>query len=166
MPTYVLKNTVKNKLPSNLPDELNDARIETLIGYASAEVDEMAGRQFSRQYNSNTQKFPDITDDPATPQTIELCTMWLVLSYCYEEMGDYENRGDEDNDVPNKIYYRRLCESKMKKINAGDIDLDISGTAQVENIDKYPTSSEETDMKHWNKISNLDTLLPPSETTE
>lgn len=151
MPAYVELASVKAKLPSSLPAALSDSRINTLIGKASSECDDLAGTEFSRQFATNTQKFPDITDsDPTTPATIEQCALWLTLSRCYEELGE-ENRGVEGGrEKSNKVYYRELAEKKLEQVRTGEIDLnlgDYSKDTAWEAYEKYPDDESDMDRK-------------------
>ena len=161
MANYVALTTVTNKLPSGYDNDVSDSRIQnTLIVEASNEVDELAGFGFPRIYNSNAQKFPEINDTPTTPATISLCALWLTLSRVYEEMGDKSNRGDEENEVPNKTYYRRLAINKMKDVRDGKVDLSVEANETIATQSKYFDSDVETDMDHKLKMNEMDTLYP------
>ena len=142
MPAYVTLASVKAKLPGSLPTALSDARITILLGEASSECDDLVGSEYSRQFASNTQKFPDITEsDPTTPATINLCALWLTLARCYEELGE-DNRGVEGGrEKSNKVYYRELAEKKLELVRTGQIDLNLGEydkTSKWEAYDKYP----------------------------
>ena len=147
MPSYCVYTRVLNDLPSSLPSSLTDtsyALIKTYISDASGEIDERVGKKWARQYKTSTQKFPDITDTPATPKLVELCCVYLTLSMCFAKMGE-DNRGDDDSGrVPLKVYYRKLGEDLLKKIaHDDDVDLDISTENPFWYQEKYP--DDETD---------------------
>jgi hypothetical protein len=148
---YTTQAKITAKLPATLPTTFDAAYFTTLIADASGEIDDMAGVMWPRQFKSNVQKFPDITDSPATPKTIELCTIWLALAAAFEDLGE-ENRGNEPGaSKPNKVYYRELAEAKMDRVAAGTISLYI-GAAYADNkanlfgsTEKYP--DDETDLE-------------------
>jgi len=161
MPAYCLYTRVLNDLPTSLPSSLTTgtyALIVTYIGDASGEIDERVGKKWARQYKTSTQKFPDITDSPATPKLVELCCVYLTLSMCFAKMGE-ENRGDEDNDrVPLKVYYRRLGERLLKEIaNADEVDLNIDYENKFYIEDKYPTATTEASYDRKFTNTELDT---------
>jgi hypothetical protein len=159
MPAYCLYTRVLNDLPTSLPSSLTAstyALIKTYIGDASGEIDERVGKKWARQYNSSTQKFPDITDTPATPKLVELCCVYLTLSMCFAKMGE-ENRADEDaGRVPLKVYYRNLAEKLLIAIADSDqVDLDISTENKFWYQEKYP--DDETDYDRVFTNDELDT---------
>jgi len=162
MANYVALATVTAKLPAGYTSTVSDNRISTvLIVQASNEVDDLAGPDFPRVHNSNAQKFPEITATPATPATIELCALWLTLSRVFEELSDLENRGDDEDTVPNKVYYRRLAEKKMAQVRDSEIDVgQVEPSVSVEYQNKYFDSDIEEDMDHILKKSEMDTLWP------
>lgn len=140
MASYVALATVTAELPTG--HGLADATVNGYISDASAEVDELAGNRFPLAYNSDAQKFPEITGTPATPKTIEQCALWLALSYCFAAL-QKANRYMDDNNPPNKVYYRDLAEAKLEKVAAGEIDLNIAVQSVLYADDKYP--DDETD---------------------
>lgn len=162
MANYVLLATVTAKLPTGYNATISDNRISTtLIVEASNECDDLVGAGFSRSYNSNAQKFPEITDTPATPVTIQLCALWLTLSRVYEELSDIANNAsDEENETPNKVYYRRLAEQKLEAVRSGVIDLTVEMSGQVQAQNKYFDSDVENDMDHKHKWTEMDTYYP------
>ena len=158
MPNYVARASVTAKLPSGYSDVLDNDRIDDLITNASGEIEEMAGTRFSLQYETSTQKFPEITDSTyTTPKTIELCALWLTLSYCYEELAD-ANRGDVENFETNKVYYRRIATEKMEKVADGEIDLGIGLTTKIYATEKYPDDESSFDRVFTN--TDMDTYYP------
>ena len=152
MPAYVTLTKVKSWLPSG--HGISDDDLNTIIGDSSEEIEEMAGKLYVKQYETNTQKFPDIDDDPATPKTIELCTLWLVLAESYARI-EIDNSGDESNTQPKKKYYRDKAEAKMTKVAAGEIDIDISVENPFYAEEKYPDDETDFDRKFTN--DELDT---------
>lgn len=153
MPSYVTVANVKLKLPASLPTALSDARIAVLVANASGEIDELVGNNYAKSYQTNTQRFPNITDTTyTTPKTIELCALWLTLSACFEELGE-ENRGAEDvNNKPNKIYYRELAEKKLEQIRSGEIQLSVlSHGTHWETDDKYVDDESDMDRVFTNE---------------
>ena len=154
MPTYTTYAKVNADLPSG--HGILEATINTRISEASDEVDVRVGKKYARQYETNTQKFPDIDSDPATPSLVEKCCRWLVLAECFEDLGQ-DNRGDEETDgnVPAKIYYRRKAEKVLKEIATDDVmDLNISVENKFYYTEKYPDDESDFDRKFTNE--NLD----------
>ena len=162
MPTYCTVTRVLNDLPASRPSSLTAtsyALISTYIGDASGEIDERVGKKWARQYKTSTQKFPDITDTPATPKTVELAAIYLTLSWCYTKLGE-ENRGEDDNGRdPMKVYYRKLAEKLIKQIADDDnVDLDIATENPFWYQEKYP--DDETDYDRVFTNTELDAYLP------
>jgi hypothetical protein len=162
MPAYCTVTRVLNDLPASLPSSLTAtsyALITTYIGDASGEIDDRVGKKWARQYKTSTQKFPDITDSPATPKLVELCAIYLTLSWCYTKLGE-ENRGEDDNGrEPMKVYYRRLAEKLMEQIaHADTVDLNISTENKFDYQEKYPDDETAYDRVFTN--DDLDTYLP------
>lgn len=157
MANYVAQATVTAKLTTGAVTELTTGRIDALIISASNEVDDLVGPGFARSYNSNTQKFPQITDSPATPATVELCALWLTLSRCYEELSDEVNFGNEENSRPAKIYYRDLADKRLTMIRNREITLNVEGI-EAEVIEKYFDATVEDGMDHIFKKSDMDAL--------
>ena len=154
MPAYCAYTRVLNDLPSSLPSSLTAttyALVKTYIGDASGEIDDRVGKKWARQYATNTQKFPDITDSPATPKLVELCCVYLTLSYCFAKMGE-DNRGDEDaGRLPLKVYYRNLAEKLMEEIAHSDsVDLNITAENKFDYQEKYPDDETEYDRTFTN----------------
>jgi hypothetical protein len=149
-------------LPASLPSSLtatSHALISTYIGDASGEIDERVGKKWARQYKTSTQKFPDITDTPATPKLVELTAIYLTLFWCFTKLGE-ENRGEDDNGrEPMKVYYRKLAERLLKQIADDDnVDLDITTENPFWYQEKYP--DDETDYDRVFTNTELDAYLP------
>lgn len=160
MPTYCTSSKLTDNLPDNLPTAMNATYLASQISDASAECDELVGSHFSRVYESNTQKFPDITSTPATPKTIEQCALWLALSRCYEKL-EVENYGAEDQATPRSIYFRNKAENKLKEVRDGVVELNVTSVSSgIETADRYLESDVESDKDWQNKLSEMDVLLP------
>ena len=157
MAAYVTRTKLTDNLPESLPSDMDSAYLDTQIGDASSEVDELAGHQYTRSYKSGVQKFPDITDSPATPPSIEQCALWLALSRCYEKL-EAENLGGDDEVTPRKIYYRNKAEKKLKDIADGKVDLNVTQSGIIAMKERYPDA--EDDMDHVVKKTELDRLYP------
>ena len=154
MPTYTTYSKVNADLPSG--HGILEATIDTYISEASDEVEVRVGKKYARQYKTSTQKFPDITDSPATPSLIEKCCRWLVLAECYEDLGQ-DNRGDEqtEGNLPEKVYYRRKAEKVLKEIATDDtMDLNVSVENKFWSQEKYPDDESDYDRIFTNE--NLD----------
>ena len=73
MPTYFTDAFMTEMIPTSLPASINtDEERATYIARGSAWADSAVGKQFSIGAGGvDGQKFPDITDDPATPEIIQ-----------------------------------------------------------------------------------------------
>lgn len=157
MAAYVTRVKLSDNLPDSLPSDMDNAYLDTQISDASSEVDELAGHQYTRSYKSSVQKFPDITDSPATPPSIEQCALWFSLSRCYEKL-ETENLGGDDEVTPRKIYYRNKAEKKLKDIADGKVDLSVVSSGIIATKERYPEN--EDDMDHVVTKTELDRLYP------
>jgi hypothetical protein len=160
MASYCTSAKLTGALPSSLPTSMDATFLATQITDASGEVDELAGAGFPLAYESNAQKFPNITDSPATPKTIEQCALWLALSRCYERL-EVENYGTDDETTPRSIYFRNKAEAKLAMVRSGEIELKVTARAAgIELADRYVDGTAEADKDWLNKRSEMDTLLP------
>lgn len=93
MPTYTDSTAVLNELPASPPSSVTD-KTAVDIASASAMVESLSGPRFSLSYKSGIQKFPDITDSPATPEIIKQAATFLAASYQYQRL-EQVNRNKE-----------------------------------------------------------------------
>lgn len=86
MATYCTDAQVTRWLPDNLPADF-DSAAERLayITEASAQLDAIIGPRFA--LNASFQKFPDVTDSPATPAVIQLPASLLAAALILLAMG-------------------------------------------------------------------------------
>ena len=159
MASYCTSAKLTANLPGDLPTSMNATYLTTQITDASAECDELVGSRYARVYESNVQKFPNVSSTPATPKTIEQCALWLALSRCYETL-DVSNFGAEDESTPRAIYFRNKAETKLARVASGEIDLSVEFGAQVTTIDRYFESDVETEKDWLSKRNEMDALWP------
>lgn len=128
MPTYCTDTRITEELMNNLPSEISAAYRTTQIADASAEVDALAGSNFPLAYSSSSQRFPNITDSPATPVLIEKCTIWLACSYIWTTIyATTRFSGDGESETPAERYRRYVT----NRSNTGMLDKVRSGELQI-----------------------------------
>ena len=140
MPTYTTIANVEDLLPDSLPPSITTAMKNQWIADASSIVDGMAGPQFPML--SSNQKFPDITDSPATPAWIELCARWLGAHFGFLKLRELNKSGAKGGKSQSQSYYD-LAEKALKRIRASDVDVfDANGAnlASAEQI--YSTTTK------------------------
>lgn len=134
MPSYTDLVAVKAEIPNTPPsnpstgesyssDDWN-TKLSSIISSNSQLVDDAVGGNYLFAYKDSTQKFPDITDSPATPGTIQAITRDLAIC---EALGYYSiNYVDADN-AP-RLRRRNNAEKKLKDIREGVIKISVEGT--------------------------------------
>lgn len=125
MPTYTTSAKVQLELPSTLPTDFVTNYMATMIADASAIVEDEVGTDYAFNYNSSTEKFPAITDSPATPALIEKITRALAAAEGYVRLGEINKISDEES-MEGKL--REWAEEKLQKIRDGEIIISLSGT--------------------------------------
>jgi len=84
MPTYCTDEQVVRLLPTNLPTDVDTEAERTAAGYrteASRAAEEMVGPSFGMgTFDSATQKYPNVTGTPSTPQSIQRLTATIAAS--------------------------------------------------------------------------------------
>lgn len=128
MPNYTTVTKVKAELPSDPPEDYNattwQAVIEQVISENSQYVDDNVGGNYSFDYESATQKFPEIDSDPATPKTIEKISRYL----CAAELLAYYSGIYTTEDNSQRLRRRNWAEETLEKIRSGEIQISISGS--------------------------------------
>lgn len=134
MPTYTTVAKVKADLPSGVPTDPSTgsafsangwtAKIGEIIDEQSQYVDDNVGGNYAFSYGSNDQKFPDITDDPATPATIDKITKNLCVAECLGYFSGIYNA----NDNTLRVRRRDWAENKLRAIRTGEIQISVAGT--------------------------------------
>ena len=104
MPAYTTLAKVMAELPADRPNnpateleftaEAWQTRLTEIIAENSQLVDDGVGGNYSFAYKTSTQKFPDITDDPATPSTIEKICRYLCIVDALAYHSGYYTEGD------------------------------------------------------------------------
>ena len=94
MAIYTSDDNLLIELPDNLPDAV-DSSAERLvyIQLAGSLADSLVGPRYP--VGENGQKFPDITDSPATPPLIELAARKLAAGMIYRVIGVVARDGGE-----------------------------------------------------------------------
>jgi len=127
MASYTSDAKLLVELPSSLPSTLSSAVRAQYISDASAEVDSRVGPRYGLDYATNTQRFPDITDDPATPEVIEQIARWLAAARCYRKLGDINRDVATGMSTPER--YEKQAWELLKEIKTGGIQIvDSDGT--------------------------------------
>lgn len=128
MSRYTSDENLVRELPDNLPAAL-DTEAERLvyIEQASAMADALVGPRFPvRTYGEARQKFPDITDSPATPPLIELATRKLAASMIYGAITvvgrENELRGGKELQDEALEWFRRIREGEIPVADADGTD--------------------------------------------
>lgn len=122
MPAYTDDTTVLAHLPANPPNEVTGYTDDD-IADASAIVESKVGPEFPLSYKSGTQKFPDITDSPATPAIIKLAATWLAASFQYVRLG----RPAREGETSQADIFRERAMSLLDDIRSGETDVILSG---------------------------------------
>lgn len=133
MPAYTTVAKVKADLPSGQPKNPTTgaayslADWNTLIGEIitknSQYVDDNVGGNYPFSYGSSDQKFPDITDDPGTPATIDEITKNLCVAECLGYFSGVYNADDNTK----RLRRRDWAEDKLKAIRLGEIQISVAG---------------------------------------
>ena len=121
MPTYTTTTKLGYWLPNPLPATITTAIQNAAIADAGSEIDAVLTK-FGLAYKSNTQKFPDITDSPATPLIIDTCAQWIAAYNCYTILKEI------NKDFEQKIgeILKGKANRRHEKINAGEMDVILS----------------------------------------
>ena len=123
MATYTTSAKVQNELPDSLPTNFVTNNMTEMIADASGLVDAMVGTAYGYNYNSSAQKFPDITDSPATPAVIELCARWLAAAEGYVRLKELNKFSGKDMETK----FRGQAMDLLAMIRDGDIVVGVSG---------------------------------------
>lgn len=124
MPTYTTSENVQDELPNNLPTNFVTNYMADFISAASGQVESLTGPGYSFSYESNAQKFPNISSDPATPEMIEYCTRLIAASLGYSKLK--ENNKLSGKDLETKL--RIKAENYLESIREGRIVISLNGT--------------------------------------
>lgn len=123
MPTYTNSVNVLALLPTSPPTEVTDYTAAD-IASASQLIESGVGPNFAFNYESNAQKFPDITSTPATPAIIELVARYMAASLQFIRLK--ESVGEDEQTFAER--YRQLAEEKLQQIRNGEVTVDLEGT--------------------------------------
>ena len=114
MPVYTTLTELGYWLPDNLPATITTTLKTAMIANASSQIDARLTR-FELAYNSGTQKFPDVTDSPATPANInEICQM-LAASLIYVILKEINKSEYKQGEHLRQLAYDRLLEINRYK---------------------------------------------------
>ncbi len=121
MPAYTDFDRVMAHLPKDPPASVT-AKTDQDIADASAQLDARVGAHFPLAYGGGTQRFPDITETPATPAIIELTTRYLAVHMQYVRM---KEKRSGDGTLADK--FGELADKLIGEIIKGDIVVTIDG---------------------------------------
>jgi len=124
MPVYTTAAKVKSELPDSLPSGWEAANMTTLIADASGQVEDLVGPSYAFTQESNAQKFPEITSDPATPAMIEYCARLLAASMGYANLKEQNKLSGKD--LETKL--RTKAQNYLQQIREGEIVISLSGS--------------------------------------
>lgn len=128
MPTYTIKDDLDDHLPASLPAAITDAIKDKAIAKASSEIDGMLPK-IGLGYGSGTQKFPDVTGDPATPVVIDECCQWLAAYRVYLKLKEI----NKNVEMKQGFLLRDMALKRLKRINDGDMAIYLSDGTQITN---------------------------------
>ena len=158
MPTYTDSTRVYSELPANLPTSVTD-QTATDIASASELVEAGVGPAFPANYKNNTQKFPDITDSPATPAIIELAARYYAASLQYKRLGESVGEGE----IPKSKEYWDMAEAIVVDIREGVRTVEINGDnlaqPKLKSIED-PIYTNRVEPKEYLNKDELDTHWP------
>ena len=132
MPTYTTTSNLEDILPASLPATITTALKNQWIADASAMVDGQVGPRFPML--STNQKFADITDSPATPAWIELCSRWLAAYFAFLKLKEVNKTEKLPSQA--KTYFDQ-ANKFLEQIRAGKLDVldsagaDLAASAQI-----------------------------------
>jgi len=121
MPTYTTSAKVLAHLPASPPVAVTGQTAND-ISDASDLVEARVGSGFSFAYESNAQKFPDITSTPATPAIIEQAARYLAVSMQFIRLK--QSVSDGKNTQADK--YEKKGLDILKGIANGEIAVELS----------------------------------------
>jgi len=123
MATYTTSVKVLLHLPSSPPSEVTN-NTNNDIADASALVDSRVGPRFSLAYESEAQRFPDITSTPPTPPVIELAARYLAVYLQYIRLKETVAEGESSQ----ADKYKKMADEIFKEIEENKIIVEVSST--------------------------------------
>lgn len=127
MASYTTDANLLTELPDNLPATLDTPTERApFIEQASALADTLVGPRFPvRLYGAAQQKFPEITDTPATPLLVELATRKLAAALICGALAIVARRSDGGAERLHKEaieWFRRIRDGEVQIIDAEGTD--------------------------------------------
>lgn len=101
-----------------------NTKIDEVIVEKSQEVDDRVGGNYLFSYNSSAQKFPQITDSPATPSTIEKCCRYLCVVDLLAYHDGLFNTQDESG---MRLRRRNWTDKMLNDIQSGKTKISVDG---------------------------------------
>lgn len=120
--TYTNSDRVNKYLPSTVETAVS-AQIAQDIADASQIVESGVGSGFGFNYNSNADKFPSITDSPATPGIIVLAASYLAASMQWRRIKE----SIADGEMTSAQKYEDMGNKILEDIRNGVLTVDLSG---------------------------------------
>jgi len=162
--TYTTQENIMLEMPpGDLPDDVDNDYFDAVIADASDEVDTRVSMMYERIYASDTQKFPDIDDDPATPRVVERMARYLAASLIYTKLGYVSKYSMGMKEVGLSEAYEDRFRRLLRSVNNGDVNIVLSdgtalggatGKATIQSLEMDGTDTE--DAEHWTKVSLYD----------
>ncbi len=122
MPIYTTSDNINIHLPTNVQAAIVAQEAQD-ISDASDIVDSYVGSRYSLAYKSNAQKFPDITDSPATPAIIEKCARYLAVATQISRIAELAKQANSRSKSFSEKAYKWL-----EDISDGKTDVIVDGT--------------------------------------
>ena len=154
MPTYCTTDKLNTYLPDSLPAAVSGKQA-TDIADASEVVDAKVGGRFGLNYNSNTQRFPEVTDDPATPAIIQQATALLAAGVQYQRLKERVG----DGEVSMAEVYRKRGEAILEQVKSGEIEIVLSGSSigsSVLGSVEDPIYADRVDPKEFMNVDDIE----------
>jgi len=126
MPIYTTTTKLGYWMPSSLPAAITDAVKNAAIADAGAEIDAWLPK-IGLSYKNGTQKFPDVTDSPATPTIIDTCAQWIAAYNIYVILKEI------NRDPENKIgeILKGKADRRLERINKGEMEVILSDGTKI-----------------------------------
>lgn len=134
MPTYTDSAEVLLELPEDPPSAVTNA-LAADIAAASDLVEAGVGPSYPLRYFESgaapvfpalpTQKFPDVSEDPGTPQIIKRAATYLAASRQFQRLGQSVREGE----VPQSKILESRGEKILRQIRDGDIVVTLAGAS-------------------------------------
>jgi len=125
-PVYCDTTDVLDLVPANInTDVIDTVFLVSAITRASAEVDSRVGSSFPLAYHDGIQKYPNIDDEPGTPEMIREAAAELAAYRVFVKLREINRGLGED---PQGIIHRNSGRKILEEIRTGLIDIILDGS--------------------------------------